>query len=70
MISYKDLIPNQKYLLLGFNTNTIAYFSHVEYIYGSISRAYFKDLDDDIWIVPFLSLVPVIPISSLEAELI
>lgn len=76
MISYNDLAHNQKYLIHPFSFDNskkaiVAYFSHIKEEETSIiKRAYFNGEDGLTWIVPFLSLVPVIPISSLEAELI
>lgn len=72
-MNHKDLIHNQKYLLneirLGKTRKIIAYFNHIEDSGYGVNKAYFDDVDGHTWIVPFLSIVPVTPISSLEAEL-
>ena len=70
---FEDLIRGKKYsmahITLGSVKIIVASFSHIEDSGHGINRAYFNGEDGLIWIVPFLSIIPVTPISSLEAEL-
>lgn len=74
MIDWTELIMGQKYLLLdthGFNIKRIpTIFVGIEGSDYDVNRAIFKHVETGLkYVVPFLELVPAIPVSSLEIEL-
>jgi hypothetical protein len=71
MIHYKDLKQNSKYVLLNSpNNNFVGVFERIEPYNDDVRFAIFIDQNGYLYKVPFLNLVSVIEISSLEAELL
>lgn len=71
MIHYKDLKQNSKYVLLNSpNNNFVGVFERIEPYNDNIKFAIFIGQNRYFYKVPFLNLVNVIEISSLEAELL
>jgi hypothetical protein len=71
MIHYKDLKQNSKYVLLNSpNNNFVGVFERIEPYNDDVRFAIFIGQNGYLYKVPFLNLVSVIEISSLEAELL
>lgn len=74
MIKHKELKHNVKYVLLDSVDNAVGVFQHIEEpeppFRNGVKRAIFITEDGYKYIVPFLDLINVLEISSLEAELL
>jgi hypothetical protein len=70
LIHYKELKHDVKYIIYVNLKHTIATFQYIESYHGDIKRAIFLSERGYSIIVPFISLINALEISSLEAELL